>query len=390
MKVSAFAINIYHAWRHNPSYSQDTATTLCTQMAVDGVSERQPAELKWRQTQWDSVLGRMLALLFSLPCFPMPSSTTTAAQRERERGWKEISPLQRQSGRRQQRGENKSAPVWSMVTKPWQGNSTGRQCGSWEGVEEDCVREDSDIRGIMSFYCMSPCTWPHWCLLTVAPPFLMLHNPTPSMNPVMCAQTRTSSFASSSSSSSSRSELELPRFIKPVQQWLTWDTGYYQDKKRPYWVDGSQEWGSDNKRGRLRQKAYWTIYTLRNIREHERLEDQSDGLFLKMKEMEYLIGSGAVIILMYAVISDSVIETSIRFESPKYFKPTHAILCFHVLECSGGLIWLQCFQRMTSILWCNPVRRVTVQSSSTLDEIAKDSFYQCHFVKHKTKHVLES
>lgn len=238
---------------------------------------------------------------------------------------------------------------------------------------------------------MSPCTWPHWCLLTVAPPFLMLHNPTPSMNPVMCAQTRTSSFASSSSSSSSsRGELELPRFIKPVQQWLTWDTGYYQDKKRPYWVDGSQEWGSDNKRGRLRQKAYWTIYTLRNIREQERLEDQSDGLFLKMNEMEYLSDSGAVIILMYAVISDSVIETSIRFESTKYFTPTHTILCFHVLECSSGLIWLQCFQRMTSILWCNPVRRVTVQSSSTLDEIAKDSFYQCHFVKHKTKHVLES
>lgn len=122
------------------------------------------------------------------------------------------------------------------------------------------------------------------------------------------------------------------------------------------------------------------------------LRTNQTACFFKMKEMEYLIGSGAVIILMYAVISDSLIETSIRFESPKDFKPTHAILCFHVLECSGGLIWLQCFQRMTSILWCNPVCRVTVQSSSTLDEIAKDSFYQCtlHFVKHKTKHVLES
>lgn len=133
MKVSAFAINIYHAWRHNPTYSQDTATTLCTQMAVDGVSERQPAELKWRQTQWDSVLGRMLALLFSLPCFPMPSSTTTAAQRERERGWKEISPLQRQSGRRQQRGENKSAPVWSMVTIRGKGIAQEDSVGAVKG-----------------------------------------------------------------------------------------------------------------------------------------------------------------------------------------------------------------------------------------------------------------
>lgn len=60
------------------------ATTLCTQMAVDKVSERQPAELKWKQTQWDSVLERMLALLYSVPCSLMPSSTTTAVRRERE------------------------------------------------------------------------------------------------------------------------------------------------------------------------------------------------------------------------------------------------------------------------------------------------------------------
>lgn len=57
------------------------ATTHCTQMAVDEVSERQPAELKWKQTQWDSVLGRMLALLYSVPCSPMASSTTTAVRR---------------------------------------------------------------------------------------------------------------------------------------------------------------------------------------------------------------------------------------------------------------------------------------------------------------------
>lgn len=62
------------------------ATTHCTQMAVDEVSERQPAELKWKQTQWDSVLGRMLALLYSVPCSPMASSTTTAVQRGGVRG----------------------------------------------------------------------------------------------------------------------------------------------------------------------------------------------------------------------------------------------------------------------------------------------------------------
>lgn len=84
--VSFSAIHISHAWRHNPTCCQDVATTLGTQMAVDKVGERQPAEPKWKQTQWDSVLGRMLALLYSLPCSPMPSSATTAVRRERERG----------------------------------------------------------------------------------------------------------------------------------------------------------------------------------------------------------------------------------------------------------------------------------------------------------------
>lgn len=114
-----------------------------------------------------------------------------------------------------------------------------------------------------------------------------------------------------------------------------------------------------------------------------------------------LIGSGGLIIWtqthmlqrrgMCAVIADSLIGTSIRFESPTYFKPTHAtLLHFYVLEFGCGLIWLQCFRGMTSILWCNPVSGVTVQSSSALEEIAKDCFCQCvwRFTKHRTKHVL--
>lgn len=55
----------------------------------------------------------MLALLFSFPCFPCLSTTATAVEREREKGNFSIAEAVRQrTGER----ENKSAPVWSLVT----------------------------------------------------------------------------------------------------------------------------------------------------------------------------------------------------------------------------------------------------------------------------------
>lgn len=65
--------------------------------------------------------------------------------------------------------ENKSAPSLVSGDHPWQGNSAGRQGRSWGGggggVLAEGVREDSDYRGIMSFYCMSLRTWPHGAVL---------------------------------------------------------------------------------------------------------------------------------------------------------------------------------------------------------------------------------
>lgn len=113
---------------------------------------------KWEQREWDSVLGRMLALLFSSPCFPCLSSTATAVQRERQREKGNFSiaeAVRQETGER----ENKSAPVWSLVTTRGKGI-----------VQEDRggVGEGSDYRGIMSFYCMSLCTRAPVCRLTVA------------------------------------------------------------------------------------------------------------------------------------------------------------------------------------------------------------------------------
>lgn len=153
----------YHAWKCSPIELEMWRTTLRTQTATDTVDERQPAELKWKPTDWDSVLGRMLALLFSYSCFPMPSSTATAVQREsaRVKGNFSIAGAVRQkTGER----ENKSAPSLVSADHPWQGNSAGRQGRSW-GVAVGGVREDSDYRGIMSFYCMSLRTWPHGAVL---------------------------------------------------------------------------------------------------------------------------------------------------------------------------------------------------------------------------------
>lgn len=52
-------------------------------------------------------------------------------------------------------------------------------------------------------------------------------------------------------------------------------------------------------------------------------------------------------------------------------------MCLNAAAYMPVLLWPQCFQRMASIQWCNPLRRVTVQSTSGMEEIAKDCFYQC-------------
>lgn len=76
-------------------------------------------------------------------------------------------------------------------------------------------------------------------------PCLMLHNPTPSMNLVMCAQTHTPTTTFSSSSSFSCGELESPKlYISPRNSvWLGErpETGYYLDTKAvSRWARGGE------------------------------------------------------------------------------------------------------------------------------------------------------
>lgn len=142
---------------------------------------------KWEQTEWDSVLGRMLALLFSSPCFPCLSSTATAVQRERQREKGNFSiaeAVRQETGER----ENKSAPVWSLVTTRGKGIVQEDRGGVGGGGE--CQRRLGLQRNnVLLLYVplhSGPCV-PSYCSCT----HLMLHNPTLSMNPVMCAHTHT-------------------------------------------------------------------------------------------------------------------------------------------------------------------------------------------------------
>ncbi|KAM7406568.1 hypothetical protein PAMP_000939 [Pampus punctatissimus] len=80
-------------------------------------------------------------------------STNTAAVDGEKGNFSIAEAVRQRTGER----ENKSAPVWSLVTTRGKG-IVQKDRERKEGVES--VSEGLDYRGIMSFYCMSPSTQP--------------------------------------------------------------------------------------------------------------------------------------------------------------------------------------------------------------------------------------
>ena len=145
--------------------------------------------------------------LILIPCLQQHCYCCVERERQKKDFFFSVSEAVRQETRER---ENKSVPVWSLVTTRSKG-IVQKDSDSREGVAVKSMNEGTDWRGIMSFYCTSLCTWPQCAILVQFHSFNVTQSHPFSEPSHVCTHTYTSA---------SCDELELPH---PTQQRLIWE-----------------------------------------------------------------------------------------------------------------------------------------------------------------------